>query len=306
MIPVPVAEDRIEGPIDDPTEDTDSVDARPSVWGRFARRFWHNRVGVAALVFLVLITLATIAAPLIAPDDPLAQDLSNALQSPSSGHLLGTDELGRDVLSRLLYGGRISLAAAALVVVLAGFIGIAPGLVAGYLGGFVDRFASLITDAVMSIPPLILALGVIAVLGPGLLNAMIPVAIIFAPRFVRIVRGSVIGVKHETYVQAARSIGMTTPRIIWHHVLPNVAAPTIVQASVVAGFAMLAEAGLSYLGLGVQPPAASWGAMIGSASRVVSRDPLLIVWPGLCVTACVLAFSVLGDALRDALGRDER
>ncbi|HEX7094268.1 MAG TPA: ABC transporter permease [Acidimicrobiales bacterium] len=271
---------------------------------RFIRRFVRNRVGAVAAVFLLLAVLASVLAPLIAPHDPLEQDLSRSLEPPSAGHLLGTDELGRDVLSRLLYGGRISLSAAALVVGVALVLGVIPGLLAGYLGGWTDRVVSFITDALMSIPPLILALGVIAVMGPGLVNSMIPVGVIFAPRFARVTRSAVIAVRNETYVEAARTIGTPTSRIIWSHVLPNVLSPIFVQASLMGGFAMLAEAGLSYLGLGVQPPQASWGAMIGSASRVLNREPVLIVWPGLCVTLCVLSFSLIGDALRDAIGRE--
>lgn len=271
---------------------------------RFVRRFVRNRVGAVAAVFLLLAVLASVFAPLIAPYDPLDQDLSRSLESPSSDHLLGTDELGRDVLSRLLYGGRISLSAAALVVGIALVLGVIPGLLAGYLGGWTDRVVSFITDALMSIPPLILALGVIAVMGPGLVNSMLPVGVIFAPRFARVTRSAVIAVRNETYVEAALTIGTPTSRIIRSHVLPNVLSPIFVQASLMGGFAMLAEAGLSYLGLGVQPPEASWGAMIGSASRVLNREPVLIVWPGLCVTLCVLCFSLIGDALRDAIGRE--
>jgi ABC-type dipeptide/oligopeptide/nickel transport system permease subunit len=278
---------------------------RSAAHAGFTRRFMRNRLGVVAFAFIVLAVLVCVAAPLLAPHDPLEQDLSRSLEGPSAEHLLGTDELGRDVLSRLMYGGRISLGAAALVVVVAFVLGVVPGLVAGYLGGWTDRVLSLVTDAVMSIPPLILALGVIAVMGPGLVNSMLPVGVIFAPRFLRITRSAVISARVETYVDAARTIGTSTTRIISSHILPNVLSPIFVQASLMGGFAMLAEAGLSYLGLGVQPPQASWGAMIGSASRVLNREPMLIVWPGLCVTLCVLSFSLLGDALRDSVGRQQ-
>lgn len=273
---------------------------------QFVRRFRRRRGGVIALCYLAVVVVASVLAPWLSPHDPLTQDLSNSLSGPSRDHWLGTDELGRDVLSRLMHGGRISLSAVALVVVIAAVVGIVPGLVAGYVGGWVDRIVTLLTDAVMSIPPLILALGVVGVLGPGLVNAMVPVGLIFAPRFLRIVRSSVINVRQETFVEAAWTIGTPTGRILTGHIVPNVLPPLIVQASIMAGYAMLAEAGLSYLGLGVQPPAASWGSMIGSASRLLNRAPALILGPGLCVTGCVLAFSVLGDALRDVVGRGDR
>ncbi len=289
-------------PFDD-LEPTEPIVGTVSSRRQFVGRFRRSRGGVAALAFLLAMVVLSVLAPWLAPHDPLSQDLSNSLAGPSGTHWLGTDELGRDVLSRLMYGGRISLGAVALVVVISAVVGIIPGLVAGYLGGWIDRVVTLVTDAVMSIPPLILALGVVGVLGPGLVNAMVPVGLIFAPRFLRIVRSSVINVKEETFVEAARTIGTSTRRILSGHILPNVLPPLIVQASVIGGYAMLAEAGLSYLGLGVQPPAASWGSMIGSASRLLNKAPALIIPPGLCVTGCVLAFSVLGDALRDAVGR---
>jgi peptide/nickel transport system permease protein len=285
-----------------------AADIRPATtaWRAFTRRFRNSRSGVVSFSFLFVVILVAVAAPMIAPADPLDQDLSATLRGPTASHLLGTDQLGRDILSRLIFGARISLTAAAIVVSVALIVGVVPGLIAGYLGGWFDRVVTLLTDAIMSIPPLILALGVVGVLGPGLVNTMVPVGIVFAPRFLRVVRSAVLGVRQETYIEAARSIGTPTSKIISRHVLPNVMSPIIVQASLTAAYAMLAEAGLSYLGLGVQAPQASWGSMIGSSSRLLSRKPILIVWPGLCVTITVLAFSLLGDALRDSLGRELR
>lgn len=270
----------------------------------FLRRLVRDRVAVAALVVLGLVTLAAIFAPMLAPADPRTQDLSAVLQPPSSSHLLGTDEVGRDVLSRLLYGGRISLLAGLEGTGIAIALGVVPGLIAGYAGRRVDRFIMLITEAGMSYPPVILAIAIIGALGPGLHNAMLAVGIVAAPRVVRLVRGVVLGIKNETFIHAARTFGSPATRIIVRHVLPNTLPPLIVFASLMAGTAMLIEAGLSFLGLGVQPPDASWGSMLGAASRFTSRAPTLILFPGLAIAITVLAFNLIGDGLRDALRRD--
>ena len=270
----------------------------------FLRRFLRDRIAVGALVVLGLIALAAIMAPLLAPADPRAQDLSAALESPSASHLLGTDELGRDVLSRLLYGARISLLAGVEGAGIAIALGVVPGLIAGYAGRRVDRFIMLITEAGMSYPPVILAIAMVGALGPGLHNAMFAVGVIAAPRVVRLVRGVVLGIKEETFVEAARTLGSSSTRIIVRHVLPNTLPPLIVFASLMAGTAMLIEASLSFLGLGVQPPDASWGNMLGTAFRFTSRAPTLILFPGLAIAVTVLAFNLVGDGLRDALRRD--
>ena len=270
----------------------------------FLRRFLRDRVAIAALVVLGLVTLAAIFAPLLAPADPRIQDLSAVLQSPSSSHVLGTDELGRDVLSRLLYGARVSLLAGLEGTGIAIALGVVPGLIAGYAGRRADRFIMLITEAGMSYPPVILAIAIVGALGPGLHNAMFAVGIIAAPRVVRLVRGVVLGIKEETFIQAARTLGSSATRIIVRHVVPNTLPPLIVFASLMAGTAMLIEAGLSFLGLGVQPPDPSWGNMLGAASRFTSRAPTLIFFPGLAIAITVLALNLIGDGLRDALRRD--
>lgn len=273
----------------------------------FLRRFRQKKAAVAALAFLVAVVVVSVLAPVLAPQDPNFQDLSSSLAPPlSDGHLLGTDELGRDVLSRLMYAGRISMLAALQAVSVGFVLGVPLGLLSGYAGGVVDTIVMRVTDGVMSFPPLILAIAIISVLGPNLRNAMIAVGIVFAPRFLRLVRASVLAVREETYIEAARTIGTPVRSIIVRHVLPNVLSPMIVQLSLAAGFTLLAEAGLSFLGLGVQPPDASWGSMMGRSFRVLSQEPWLIVWPGAMVVLSVLSFNLLGDGLRDSLGRETR
>ncbi|MBX3705935.1 MAG: ABC transporter permease [Pseudomonadales bacterium] len=283
----------------------DSQRAR-SAGQRFLRRFLQQRLALGCLGFLVLLTLAAVFAPWVAPYDPLQQDLDRVLESPSRDHWFGTDELGRDVLSRTLFAARVSLLAAAQAVLIAIAIGVPPGLVAGLWGGRVDGLIMRATDALMSFPPLILAVALIAVLGPSLTNAMIAIGILLSPTFLRLMRATTMAVAQETYVEAARSIGCTQGWIIRKHVLPNVVSPLFVQISVFAGVAMLAEAGLSFLGLGAQPPDSSWGAMVGRGFRYLSLAPSLIVFPGLAIAITVLALYVVGDGLRDSLGREIR
>ena len=284
----------------------DTLPDAVSMRRRFFRRFWRQPSAVIALVFLVVLTLVAIAAPLLAPLDPNAQNLRAVLKPASAEHLLGTDDLGRDVLSRMIYATRISLLAAVQAVAIAVLLGVIPGVIAGYLGGLADTIIMRITDAVMSFPPLILAIALIGVLGPNLTNAMIAIGVLYAPRFLRLMRGTVLSVREETFIEASRSIGCSTARIIRRHILPNVMSPLLVQVSLVAGFAMLAEASLSFLGLGVQPPDASWGSMLGRAVRFVNRAPALVIYPGVMIALTVLAFNVLGDGLRDSLGRETR
>lgn len=284
----------------------DDLGASMNARQRFLRRFLRQRAALWALGFLVLLALGAVFAPAVAPHDPLAQNLDRVLESPSLDHFFGTDELGRDVASRTLFAARISLLAAFQAVFIALLIGVPPGLVAGLFGGQMDNLIMRITDALMSFPPLILAVAIIAVLGPSLTNAMIAVGILLSPTFLRLMRGTAMAVAQETYVEAARSIGCTQSWIITRHILPNVISPLFVQISVFAGVAMLAEAGLSFLGLGAQPPDSSWGAMVGRGFRYLSHSPSLIVFPGLAIAVTVLAFYVLGDGLRDSLGREVR
>jgi peptide/nickel transport system permease protein len=273
---------------------------------RFLRRFRQQRLSLWALGFLVLLVLGAAFAPWLAPFDPLAQNLDRVLEAPTLTHWFGTDELGRDVFSRTLFAARVSLLAAAQAVSIAIVIGVPPGLIAGMWGGQTDNLIMRATDALMSFPPLILAVALIAVLGPSLTNAMIAVGVLLSPTFLRLMRATTMAVAQETYVEAARSIGCTQGWIIRKHVLPNVVSPLFVQISVFAGVAMLAEAGLSFLGLGAQPPDSSWGAMVGRGFRYINHAPSLIVFPGLAIAITVLALYVLGDGLRDSLGREVR
>lgn len=273
---------------------------------RFIRRFTHNPAAMTGAIVLTALVLIAVFAPLIAPYDPDAQELSNTLQRPGGDHFLGTDDLGRDMLSRLIFATRVSLLAALLAVGVGLALGGPLGLFAGYRGGWWDAVLSRIVDGVQSIPPLLLAIAIIGALGTSLTNAMLAVGIAYAPRIYRLLRGTTLAVREETYIEAIVSVGAPTRRILLRHVLPNVISPLIVQISLMMGFAILAEASLSFLGLGVQPPESSWGSMLGRAFREIYREPILVVFPGLAITLAVLAFNLFGDGLRDSLGREAR
>lgn len=288
--------------------DVDTVVDRPgeSPWRRFRRRFARERGAVVALSFLVLASLAAAFAPLLSPQDPDTQMLADRLEGFSSEHLLGTDDLGRDVLSRMLFAARVSLIAAVQATAVGVVLGVPVGLLAGYTRGWFDNLASRVADAVMSIPALLLALAIVGVLEPDLTSAMIAIGIVYAPRLYRVTRAAAISVREETYVEAARSVGTSPLRIVGGHVLPNVLSPLIVQVSLSMGFAILFEAGISFLGLGVQPPDASWGSMLGRSTRFFEQSPHLVVVPGIAILLTVLSFNVLGDGIRDSLGKETR
>jgi peptide/nickel transport system permease protein len=242
-----------------------------------------------------------LAAPWLAPFDPLATSFSMVRKAPSAVNWFGTDEVGRDLMSRVIWGGRASLAAGVISVSIAVGVGVPLGLLAGYAGGVVDAIASRITDAMLAIPFLILAIALAAFLGPSLGNAMIAIGITATPIFVRLARGQVLTVRAEDYVEAARSVGNPPLRIVLRHILPNVLPPVIVQATLAIAAAIIAEASLSFLGLGQQPPAPSWGSMLNTAQRFLSQAPWMAIFPGLAIFVTVLAFNLLGDGLRDAL-----
>lgn len=251
-------------------------------------------------VVLGFIALA-LAAPWIASHDPIATSWSAIRKAPSATHWFGTDEIGRDVLSRVIYGTRASLLAGVVSVSISLLLGVPIGLLAGFLGGWVDALISRVTDAFLACPFLILAIALAAFLGPSLTNAMIAIGISATPIFVRLTRGQVLNVKVEDYVEAARAVGNPPWRIAVMHVLPNVTAPLIVQATLAIAAAVIAEASLSFLGLGQQPPAPSWGSMLNTAKNYVDNAPWMAIWPGVAIFALVLAFNLLGDGLRDAL-----
>jgi peptide/nickel transport system permease protein len=276
--------------------------AREASPGRRAlRRLLRRRgalFGLATVAFFVLLALL---APWLAPYDPLATSWSAVRKAPSAAHLFGTDEIGRDVLSRVVWGTRASLMAGVVSVSISLSLGVPIGMLAGYAGGWVDNVISRVTDAMLACPFLILAIALAAFLGPSLTNAMVAIGISATPIFIRLTRGQVLAVKVEDYVEAARALGNPHLRIALRHILPNVIAPLIVQATLAIAAAVIAEASLSFLGLGQQPPAPSWGSMLNIAKNYVDQAPWMAIWPGVSIFLLVLSFNLLGDGLRDAL-----
>ncbi|MDI6824152.1 MAG: ABC transporter permease [Bacillota bacterium] len=271
------------------------------MWGDAWRRLRRNRGAVVGAAIVVLLVTLAAAAPLLAPADPNGQDLSARLLPPSPQHLLGTDEFGRDMLSRLLYGARPALAAGMLAAAIAMGLGVAIGLVSGYVGGAVDQVLMRVMDIMLAFPYLLLAMIVVAILGPSISNAMVAVGLVNVPQYARLVRGCVLGVRTTEYVAAARALGIPRSRILGRHILPNVMAPIIIQATLGIGQAIVWAAGLSFLGLGAQPPAPEWGAMLASGREYMLQAPGLATFPGLAILVTVLGFNLLGDGLRDAL-----
>ena len=271
-------------------------------WRRLVRR----KSAVLGLVIVVVLVVVAILAPLLAPFDPTQQAYAFVRKAPSLRNWLGTDESGRDVLSRVIFGARASLLAGVVSVSIALSIGVPIGLLAGYRGGWVDALISRITDAMLAIPFLILAIALAAFLGPSLTNAMIAIGVTATPIFVRLTRGQVLVVKTEDYVEAARAVGNGPLRIAFRHILPNIAPALLVQASLTIAAAIIAEASLSFLGLGQQPPAPSWGSMLNTAQRFLTNAPWMAIWPGIAIFLAVLSFNLLGDGLRDALDPKER
>lgn len=274
---------------------------RDSPGRRAVRRFLRHRLAVFGLAVIVLFLLAALLAPLVAPYDPTATSWSLIRKPPSLAHWFGTDENGRDVLSRVLWGARASLMAGGLSVAAALMVGVPLGMLAGLAGGWVDALISRITDAMLSVPFLILAIALAAFLGPALENAMLAIAISAAPIFVRLARGMAMEAKATEWVEAARALGNPPWRTAVVHVLPNIVPPLLVQATLAIAEAIIAEASLSFLGLGQQPPAPSWGSMLNAAQRFLSQAPWMAVYPGLAIFLVVLSFNLLGDGLRDAL-----
>ncbi|TDV03531.1 ABC transporter permease [Paraburkholderia caballeronis] len=283
-----------------PASPADS-EAPPRKRRRGLARFLRNRAAVAGAIIVLLVIAAALLAPWLSPYDPVQASFMTVRQAPSAAHWFGTDELGRDVLTRLLWGARASLLAGVVSVGIAVAIGVPLGLAAGYFGGLVDGVVSRLADALLSIPFLILAIALAAFLGPSLTNAMAAIGISAMPRFVRLTRAQAISVKAEEYVEGARAIGLGHYRIVVRYVLPNVLPPIIVQASLTVAMAIIAEASLSFLGLGQLPPAPSWGSMLNTAKDFVSQAPWMSIFPGIAIFVAVLGFNLLGDGLRDAL-----
>ena len=275
----------------------------PAAGGRAhpLRRLVARPAAAFGLAVIVLVTLVALLAPWIAPQDPLATSWSAIRKAPSAAHWFGTDDIGRDVLSRVIFGARASLLAGVVSVLISLSIGVPVGLLAGYAGGKTDLLISRLTDALLACPFLILAIALAAFLGPSLTNAMIAIGISATPVFIRLTRGQTMAVKAEDFILAARAVGNPPWRIALRHVLPNVAPALIVQATLAIAAAVIAEASLSFLGLGQQPPAPSWGSMLNTAKNYVDNAPWMAVWPGLSIFLLVLSFNLVGDGLRDAL-----
>lgn len=283
------------------TTNTTSSQALPELprW-RTLRRFAGNRLALIGAFIIGLLIVLALAAPLLAHYDPIFdQDYGNLLAGPSAEHWLGTDDLGRDIYTRMLFGSRISLQAALISVGLAFSLGVPIGIVSGYYRGAVDAIVMRVVDALQAFPSLILALALAAALGGGFYNAMVAVGIGFTSSFVRLARGQAMTIRNLDYVMAARSIGAGHLRIMWRYILPNSLAPLVIQATFAMGTAIIAEAGLSYLGLGAKPEDPSWGSMLHIAQGYLNTTPMLAMWPGLAIFLVVLGFNLLGDGIRE-------
>jgi peptide/nickel transport system permease protein len=259
-----------------------------------------NPLNLVALALITLFALCALLAPLLAPYDPLAQELGARLRPPSPEHWLGTDSLGRDIASRILYGARISLIIGVVVVTSAGLVGTAVGLVAGYAGGLVDEALMRLTEVFLAFPALILAMAIAGALGPSLTNAIIAIAAVTWAVYARLVRGQILSLRRREFVEAARTIGASRTRIVVRHLLPNALAPLMIQASFDLGSSIIAAAGLSFIGFGAQPPTPEWGVMISEGRNFISTQPWLSLFPGLAILLAVGSFNLLGDGLRDA------
>ena len=281
---------------------TQTFEPREGRWLGLWRRFSRNKLAVVGLVIVVIMLLTAVFAPLIAPSDPQAQDYALTLQPPGEGGLMGTDSLGSDVFSRVVYGARISLQASLISVGIAMGVGVPLGLVSGYFRGFWDVWILMrIVDSFQAFPFLILALVIAAILGGGLGFAMIAIGIAFIPNFVRITRAQVLTVRGLDYVEAARAVGTTDARIMIRHVLPNSLPPLLVQTTLAMGYAIIAEATLSYLGLGAEPGEPSWGSMLYQAQSYLTSAWWMAFFPGMAIFFAVLGFNLLGDGVREAL-----
>lgn len=277
-----------------------SVAARPE-GSRSWKKLRSSRSALAGLIIISFFSALAILAPLLPIADPVATSWSAIRKAPSAAHWLGTDDLGRDILSRMIWGARASLMAGVFSVLIAVGIGVPLGILAGYFGGWVDLVISRVTEALLALPFLIMAIALAAFLSPSLTNAMIAIGLSAMPIFVRLTRGQVLAVKQEDYVEGARSVGLGHMDIMLRYILPNVTAPIIVQATLTVATAIIAEASLSFLGLGQQPPAASWGSMLNVAKNFLSQAPWMAMWPGAAIFLVVIGFNLLGDGLRDAL-----
>ncbi|MFB2532953.1 ABC transporter permease [Paracoccus sp. p4-l81] len=282
-----------------PAATTDGL--APRRRNRALAKFRANRSALVGGIFVLTFVVLAALAPILPIADPIATDWGAIRKAPSAQHWLGTDEIGRDILSRMIWGARASLMAGVISVAIALAVGVPLGLIAGYFGGWIDQIIARMTDALLAMPFLIMAIALAAFLGPSLTNAMIAIGLSAVPVFIRLTRGQVLSVKTEDYVEGARAIGLGHLRIMTHYILPNVIPPIVVQSTLTIATAIIAEASLSFLGLGQQPPAASWGTMLASAKNFLEQAPWMAIWPGGAIFLVVMGFNLLGDGLRDAL-----
>ncbi|MDO5611896.1 MAG: ABC transporter permease [Paracoccus sp. (in: a-proteobacteria)] len=264
-------------------------------------KFKANRSALVGGFLVLFFVLVAVLAPILPLPDPTATSWTAIRQPPSPAHWLGTDELGRDILSRMIWGARASLMAGVISVMIALAVGVPLGLIAGYFGGWIDQIIARMTDALLAMPFLIMAIALAAFLGPSLTNAMIAIGLSAVPIFIRLTRGQVLSVKTEDYIEGARAIGLGHLRIMGRYILPNVIPPIVVQSTLTIASAIIAEASLSFLGLGQQPPAPSWGTMLATAKNFLEQAPWMAIWPGTAIFIVVMGFNLMGDGLRDAL-----
>jgi ABC-type dipeptide/oligopeptide/nickel transport system permease subunit len=274
---------------------------RVNEFRRFVRVLFSRSVVVFGVIAIVAVILAAILAPVISPYDPDDQVMDHVLQQPNPQHLLGTDSLGRDTLSRIIFGTRITLLVGVGTVIIAASLGTIIGLIAGYFGGWVFTIIMRFTDGIMAIPPLLLALVIAALLGTGVKGVMIAISFALMPGYIRLICGQVLSVKENEYVMAARSVGVGHIGIMFRHILPNCFSPLIVQMTMMMGLAILIEASLSFLGLGIKPPSAAWGSMVYDGYKYLVMRPVLSIAPGMAIMLVVFAFNMIGDGLRDTL-----
>ncbi|ASJ52570.1 ABC transporter permease [Brevibacillus formosus] len=267
----------------------------------FRKRFLANKTAVFCSILLALLCLTAVLAPVLAPHDPTQMFQDHRMEGSSGEFLLGTDQFGRDILSRIIYGARVSLVVGLSAVLVSVIFGTLFGLIAGYFGRWIDGFIMRCMDVLFAFPEILLALAIVAALGPGTFNTIMAIGIVNIPIFTRTVRGAVLSIKNLEYVESARAIGASTPRILFQEIFPNVTAPLLVQSSLAISGAILTESALSFLGLGIQPPDPSWGGMISEARRYMELAPGMIIWPCMAMTVTILACNMFGDAVRDIL-----
>lgn len=275
-----------------------------------SKRVWRwlaaEPLGMAGALIVGLLLLVALLAPVLSPYPPDAINYRQLLSPPSTEHLLGTDDLGRDILSRLLYGAQLSLSAGISAVILSVLAGVPIGLVAGYVGGMTDELVMRVFDSIIALPPLVLALTISAVLGPGLVNATIAIAIVAVPTYARLIRGQVLSIKNNDYILAARSVGVSSWTVLFRHILPNVISPIIVQAALGVGFAIILESSLSFIGLGAQPPTSTWGSMVQTSFQYLELAPWFVIAPSVAIFVAVLGANLLGEGLRNSLDPSQK